>query len=61
MSKKILLFGLLLCFCFSVFSQPSINEVLSDFPEDLIPSFFEGETIERYSVYGQDVASIAFD
>ena len=61
MSKKILLLGLLLCFCFSVFSQSSINDVLSDFPENLIPSFFEGETIERYSVYGQDVASIAFD
>ena len=61
MSKKILVFCLLLIICFSIFSQPSINDVLSSFPENLVSSFLEGETIERYSVYGQDVPSIAFD
>ena len=61
MSKKILVFCLLLIICFSIFAQPSINDVLSSFPENLVSSFLEGETIERYSVYGQDVPSIALD
>ena len=47
MSKKILVFCLLLIICFSIFSQPSINDVLSSFPENLVSSFLEGETIER--------------
>ncbi|MGN1188885.1 MAG: DUF6675 family protein [Candidatus Ornithospirochaeta sp.] len=62
MGKKLLvLCVLILVINLALFALPSINDVLSSFPEDLVSSFLEGETIERYSVYGQNVASIAFD
>ena len=60
--RKIIFISVLLCFSLSLLSaEVSIQDVMSDFPEDLKASFFSGETIELGSPDGDDVSSIAFD
>ena len=42
-------------------AEPSVYDIVSEFPEGRIESFFSGETVEYYSIYGQYVPGIAFD
>ena len=62
MRKRFLILSVLL---FTVFllsaEEASIYDVMSEFPEDKKEAFFNGETIDFGSPYGEDVPSLAFD
>ena len=43
------------------FAEPSINDLISEMPQDKVEAFLNGETIEMYSLDGEYVPSIAMD
>ena len=43
------------------FAEPSINDLISEMPQDKVEAFLSGETIEMYSLDGEYVPSIAMD
>ena len=51
----------ILLVAFFVSAEPSINDLISEMPADKIEAFFNGETIEMYSLDGEYVPSIAMD
>ena len=51
----------ILLIAFFVSAEPSINDLISEMPADKIEAFFNGETIEMYSLDGEYVPSIAMD
>ena len=62
MTRKILsLFFILSVLLFSLSAEESIYSVTSSFPEDVVDRILAGETVEYYSVYDEDVASVAFE
>ena len=42
-------------------AEPSVYDIVSEFPEERIESFLNGETVKYYSIYDQYVPGIAFD
>ena len=51
----------ILLVAFFISAEPSINDLISEMPADKIEAFFNGETIEMYSLDGEYVPSIAMD
>ena len=43
------------------FAEPSVNDLISEMPQDKVEAFLNGETIEMYSLDGEYVPSIAMD
>ena len=43
------------------FAEPSVNDLISEMPQDKDEAFLNGETIEMYSLDGEYVPSIAMD
>ena len=43
------------------FAEPSVNDLISEMPQDKVEAFLSGETIEMYSLDGEYVPSIAMD
>lgn len=44
-----------------VYAEPSINDIISDMPQDKVEVFLSGDTVEMYSLNGEYVPSIAMD
>ena len=61
MKRLSALFVLILLMTSIVYAEPSINDLTSEMPADKIEAFFNGETIEMYSLGGEYVPSIAMD
>lgn len=59
--KIILTILLVLVSIFPLLAEPSFVDGLSEFPSEKLESYYNGETIEAYSIYGDYVPSIAFD
>lgn len=67
--KKLLLFVVVLALLvFPVFAEKSINEIISDYDEEMKASLLSGETLQYFSLEdyywagnGQDVPALAFD
>lgn len=49
------------CLVFSLSAAESNRDVTSSYSEGMLERLLSGETIEYYSVYGDDVPSLAFD
>ncbi len=61
MKKVFLFFVMCAILVFYVSAEPSIYEIISEFPPEKKDDFFAGETIKYYSIYDQYVPAIAFD
>ncbi len=62
MTRKLLsLFLIFSVLLFSLSAEESIYFVTSSFPSGVVDRIISGETVECYSVYDEDVASVAFD
>ena len=55
MKRLSALFVLILLMTSIVYAEPSINDLISEMPADKIEAFFNGETIETYSLDGEYV------
>lgn len=61
MKKFILIFVFFLLFGFVLSAEPSIREIISEFPSDKVDDFLDGQTVKYYSINDQYVPGIAFD
>ena len=59
--KKAFLIISFISFCFFLSAEPSIYDIISEFPPDRVEDLLSGQTIKYYSINGQYVPGIAYD
>lgn len=59
--KKAFLIISFISICFFLSAEPSIYDIISEFPPDRVEDLLSGQTIKYYSINGQYVPGIAYD